>query len=276
MSEYIEVSDFDITLAEVSLVHRNRFVEGFHFNDYWGGRRMDGLVFCVSGRGFFDFDGDRLTLEAGQLLFLPSGSAYSVGCEEREPFVHYTVNFRLADYEPREGAVADILSGTRRFVCADREDGRIEACMERLLSTWQTKRNGYRVAAKAAVYELLATYFSGAGRALRDGEGYGKLRAAKQVMDEDFAHDHSVSELAGLCGLSETHFRRLWRRVFGVTPVAYLRARRIARAKDLLLSGLYSVSEAAHEVGFEDANYFSRVFRREMSITPGEFIMNGD
>lgn len=277
MFDKMEVSDFDLTLSEVLLVHRNRLVEGFRFNDYRGGRRMDGLVLCVSGRGIFEFDGERLSLSAGQMMFLPTGSAYTVTCEDPIPFVHYTVNFRLSSFEPTEGtAAARILSGKRRFICTDGEDGRMKACMEKLLSLWQAKRNGYRIMAKAAVYELLGAYLTGAGRALRDVEGYGKLRAAKHVMDEDFCHDHAISELAALCNLSQTHFRRLWRRVFGITPVAYLRSRRIARARDLLLSGLYSVSDAARESGFDDANYFSRVFRKETGLTPSEYMTSGE
>lgn len=270
---FVEISDFDFSIAEVLLVHRNRFVEGYCYHGYRSGRRMDGLVLCVSGRGFFDFEDGRVELRAGQMLFLPMGSSYSVSCAVSESFVHYTANFRLSDVDaPEETAAALILDGKHRFVCEDGEDGYFSSCMERLLSLWQAKRNGYRVMARAVLYELLGRYLSGAGRMLRDGEGYGKLRAAKRVMDEDFCHDHGVPELAALCELSETHFRRLWQRVFGMSPTAYLRSRRIARAKDLLLSGVYSVSEAAREVGYADANYFARVFRTETGLTPSEFM----
>lgn len=269
----MEVADFDFNIAEVLLVHRNRFVKDFCFHGYRGGRRMDGLVFCVSGRGIFDFDDGRVELAAGQMLFLPTDSSYSVTCTGGEPFVHYTANFRLADTEAAEDTVAAlILGGGHRFVCRDGEDGYLSSCMERLLSLWQAKGNGYRVMARSVICELLWRYLTGAGRELRDGEKYGKLRAAKRVMDEDFGHDHGVPDLAALCGLSETHFRRLWHRVFGVSPTAYLRARRIARARDLLLSGVYSVSDAAREVGYGDANYFARVFRTETGISPSAFV----
>ena len=269
----MEVLDFDFQIAEVLLVHRNRFVEGYCYHGYRGGRRMDGLVLCVSGRGVFDFDDGRVELAAGQMMFLPAECSYSVWCAESEPFVHYTANFRLSGIEAAEGtAAALILGGDHRFVCADGEDGYFSSTMERLLSLWQVKRNGYRVMAKSVIGELLFRYLTGAGRELRDGEKYGKLRAAKRVMDEDFCHDHGIPELAALCDLSETHFRRLWHRVFGVSPTAYLRARRIARARDLLLSGVYSVTDAAREVGYDDANYFARVFRAEVGLSPTDFM----
>lgn len=272
MWDIIEVADFDARIGDVLLVHRNRFIKSFRFSDYREGRRMDGLVFCVSGRGIFEFENRRLELHQGQLLFFPAGSAYSVTCENDEPFVHYTVNFILDSYTPKSGTiVSEILSGRRLFVC-EAESDRFSARLEELLSLWQAKRNGYRLMARAVLSELLFRYLTLAGRALRDREGYGKLQAAKNLLDKDFCHDHSIPELSALCGLSETHFRRLWSRLFGSTPSAYLRARRMQRARDLLLSGLYSVSEAAREVGYADPNYFARIFRQETGITPTEFM----
>ena len=272
MWDIIEVADFDAQIGQVLLVHRNRFVKSFRFSDYRDGRRMDGLVFCVSGRGIFDFGDHRLELLPGQLLFLPAGSAYSVSCEDDDPFIHYTANFILDSYTPRDGTiVSEILSGRHLFVC-EAESDRFTAHLEELLSLWQAKRNGYRLMARSILTELLFRYLTLAGRALRDPDGYGKLRAAKKLLDEDFRHDHDIPELSALCGLSETHFRRLWRRLFGSTPSAYLRARRMQRARDLLLSGLYSVSEAAREVGYSDPNYFARIFRQETGITPTEFM----
>ncbi|MGM9626357.1 MAG: helix-turn-helix domain-containing protein [Eubacteriales bacterium] len=44
------------------------------------------------------------------------------------------------------------------------------------------------------------------------------------------------------------------------------------RAKDLLLSGQYTISDAAREVGFSDPNYFARIFRSKEGISPSEFM----
>ena len=48
--------------------------------------------------------------------------------------------------------------------------------------------------------------------------------------------------------------------------------KRILKAKDLLLSGEYSVSDTAREVGFDDASYFSRLFRQRTGYSPSEFL----
>ena len=72
--------------------------------------------------------------------------------------------------------------------------------------------------------------------------------------------------------MSVTSFRRMFTKLFAMPPVEYRMNKRILRAKDLLLSGQYSVSEASREVGFTDPNYFTRVFRAREGVSPSEFI----
>ena len=126
--------------------------------------------------------------------------------------------------------------------------------------------------AKALLGELLYLYFTDAAHSMRDEDSYERLRPAKQALDKPGAAEYSVRELADLCQLSETHFRRLFGALFGMTPTEYRMNKRILRARDLLLSGQYTVTEAAHAVGFSDPSYFAKVFRAETGIAPREFM----
>ena len=72
--------------------------------------------------------------------------------------------------------------------------------------------------------------------------------------------------------MSETHFRRMFAKLFAVPPTEYRLRKRILRAKDLLLSGQYTISEAARQVGFSDPNYFARIFKLKEGVSPSEFI----
>ena len=45
------------------------------------------------------------------------------------------------------------------------------------------------------------------------------------------------------------------------------------RARDLLLSGQYSVAETAREVGYSDPNYFTRLFRARIGVSPSDFMI---
>ena len=77
----------------------------------------------------------------------------------------------------------------------------------------------------------------------------------------------TTAELAGLCGLTESHFIRAFHREFGLPPHAYQLRLRLAAAAELLGAGL-PVSTVAYECGFADQSHLSRKFRESYGMTP--------
>ncbi|HEV2817928.1 MAG TPA: AraC family transcriptional regulator [Allosphingosinicella sp.] len=87
-----------------------------------------------------------------------------------------------------------------------------------------------------------------------------------------FLHDHvdrgvSLSEMAGVAGLSQFHLARYFKDAFGAAPIAYHRALRLARAADLLAGG-QSVAAAAEATGYSDQVALSHAFRRHYGAPP--------
>jgi len=80
----------------------------------------------------------------------------------------------------------------------------------------------------------------------------------------------AVSDLAALCHLSVPHFRRLFHRHTGRSPMAFIAAQRMARAKEWLERGA-SIKQVAAETGFDDPLYFMRMFKKITGQTAGEF-----
>ena len=272
MPENSHTADFDFSVTEVLLVHRNSHVHNFKWTEYRTGRKMDGLVFCIGGRALYDCNGETFSIGEGQVLFLPATSSYTMRAESIEPFLHYTVNFRLSppECDPSSG-IAEILTGKRRYLTDPHKAPMFSEHFERLLSVWQSKGSGYRVMAKSLILELLYLYLTDARRTLRDSGDYKKLLPAKKRLD-DCLDNTGIAELAALCSLSETHFRRLFYQLFGSSPTEYRLRKRLLRACDLLLSEQYSVTDAARETGFSDPNYFTRIFRRHIGVTPTEYM----
>jgi AraC-like DNA-binding protein len=85
-----------------------------------------------------------------------------------------------------------------------------------------------------------------------------------------------VEELASVSGLSRAHFSRVFTESEGLPPAEFVLQQRMQRAAKLLTSAaLLPVKEVAIITGFDDANYFSKVFRRIFGITPTEFRTTG-
>ena len=88
------------------------------------------------------------------------------------------------------------------------------------------------------------------------------LRRARDFADRHYAQPLSLSEIAGVAGLSKYHFLRLFRATYGITPMEYVSQRRIERAQDLLRSTNLTVTEVCFAVGFSSLGSFSSRFRQ--------------
>lgn len=103
-------------------------------------------------------------------------------------------------------------------------------------------------------------------------EAYYEDRIKKAVQ---FIRDHSgadirITDIAAQYSMSITHFRRLFKRYTGRSPLQYRTQLRVSQAKQLLAEGR-SIKETALAAGYNDVFYFMRVFKKYTGIPPGRF-----
>jgi AraC-like DNA-binding protein len=106
-----------------------------------------------------------------------------------------------------------------------------------------------------------------------------EYRTMQHVIDHIIAnleHPLPVEKLAEVSGLSRAHFSRVFAASEGIPPAEYVLRRRLQRATKLLTKAAdLSVKEVAVMSGFEDPNYFAKVFRRYFGASPTEFRTTG-
>lgn len=98
-----------------------------------------------------------------------------------------------------------------------------------------------------------------------------RLSPAIRHLEGHFAERITVSGLARLSGLSETHFRRCFRDTVGCSPIDYLTTMRINAARRLLETTDRLIADIAQETGFSDHAHFIRTFRALRQMSPGEY-----
>ena len=72
-------------------------------------------------------------------------------------------------------------------------------------------------------------------------------------------------------GLTERTFKRRFARATGLSPMEYIHTLRLEEAKQMLEGGDLPVEAVANEVGYEDASFFGRLFRRKVGLTPAQY-----
>lgn len=97
---------------------------------------------------------------------------------------------------------------------------------------------------------------------------------AKEYIDENFVKDISLDEISRQMNLSPYYFSKLFKEETGENFIEYLTAVRIGHAKDLLMDQEKSMKEICSEVGYSDPNYFSRIFKKVVGVTPTEYREN--
>ena len=97
------------------------------------------------------------------------------------------------------------------------------------------------------------------------------LRRTLDAIEDRLSEPLTLDDLAREAALSPYHFARAFKASVGASPLRYVAERRVGRAKELLATRRYRVSEVAALVGFSDASHFSRVFRRHVGLTPSAY-----
>lgn len=107
---------------------------------------------------------------------------------------------------------------------------------------------------------------------LRDRELPAALGRAIYYIQGNYEKPLQLSDVAGFCGVSPGYLSRLFPEQLGVSFVDYLTSVRMKVAEELLLENRLPIKEIAWSVGFQDPNYFSRIFRKQKGIAPSTYL----
>ena len=95
-----------------------------------------------------------------------------------------------------------------------------------------------------------------------------KLVRAVEYIQDQLNTDLTVSGIAQAVCLSPYHFTRLFKESTGQSPYQYVVEARVRKAKELLTTGKFTISEVAYDVGFVDQSHLTRHFKRIFGLPP--------
>lgn len=96
--------------------------------------------------------------------------------------------------------------------------------------------------------------------------------AVIEYIEDHLKEDLSLAELAGVAGISASHFNSLFRQSVGLPAHRYVLRRRVDRAFELLAFGQVRLSDVARQSGFADQSHMARCMRKVLGTTPAEVV----
>jgi AraC-like DNA-binding protein len=126
-------------------------------------------------------------------------------------------------------------------------------------------------ASNAFLYALL-THIGNLEQQRRSADAlHPRLAQAVQYLHEHLSEEIDAESIASAACASYSHLSALFRETFGCGPIKYQQNLRLASAQKLLLNPYMSLDEIAQQSGYEDTNYFVRLFRKAYGKPPGKW-----
>lgn len=110
-----------------------------------------------------------------------------------------------------------------------------------------------------------------------DNSSMRQLRVKKKILDYIQAHymyELSMQDVARVMNYSEAYFCKLFKQCFDKNFTSYLTEYRVEQAKKMLQEPAVNIKEVGRAVGYADANYFAKVFKRATGNSPTEYRLN--
>jgi two-component system response regulator YesN len=105
----------------------------------------------------------------------------------------------------------------------------------------------------------------------KEEQASGIIKKAKVFIEENYHKDISLDDVSRIVDISPYYFSKLFKEETGENFIDYLTNIRIEKAKKLLQNRELSIKTICVDTGYSDPNYFSRIFKKQVGITPTEY-----
>lgn len=239
----------------------------------------DKVYAVTAGRGTLYLEEGRYDLRAGQVMIIPAGTMQQGFSDPEAPLVKYFVHFR---------SVTAMAVHLLRFYPPPRRltgptAKQVTSLCQQMQEEWQGKQRGRQLALRSILMQIMLMAYradakdvlpadtsegvAGKGHCPTE-EQYDALRRALACITTRYHEPLVLADIADTAKLSPPYFNTLFSRLVGVPPIRFLESLRMRKARELLASGEMPVAQIAATVGYADANYFSRAFRRRVGVSP--------
>lgn len=218
-------------------------------------RHSSALLYVVRGGIRFFIDGREMIARERDIVYLPEGCSYSYRASKEISAL--SVEFDIV----KNGKGTNLVfAHTPVLACSDTPEKTAEH-FSLISKSFAINDLSSKIERTCSLLFLLS-FINDSDEEEKTEKAQKKLAPAVYRLRECYCEKVYTKELAALCDLSESQFRRLFKEAYGVSPITYKNNLRIKMACSLLQSGAYSISEISDILGFDDIYAFSHAFKK--------------
>ncbi len=249
----LNIDGFSIEKINIFSVSREKNYK----HSFMDGRPCHAFIYTESGSILDEFAHPRvekIVAGSGTLVFIPKGTRYSATYLDDE------TKLKTVQFEINTGALPPYLCTPQKIELTN-----ARAVINSFFNAIENAKANHTFHYISLLYDLfwqIDTQYNGLPKKFM------RLAAALEDISVSPEKNEKISYYANMCFMSEVNFRRLFREYTGKSPIEYRNELRLKKAKSMLQSGEYNVSESAEATGFTNLSFFIRLYKEFFGHTP--------
>lgn len=269
-------------LGESWIREYGKDVTGFHFHN------LMEIGYCRSGEGELILDGQAVRYQPNMISIIPANYPHTTVSEGLSFFEYLFFNpAQLVSelYPENEAYRRRILEklNSRALLLKGQENRSMVMIAGMIMEEMRGKQSNYIDSVRGLLLALLTEilrvndreeYSQALGINVHRGSGAAKISAALEYVETEYAGFVRVEDLAKVCHMSETHFRRVFEICMNMSPVDYVNLIRIQKACELMKKTNDPMDIVAQKVGYSTTSTFNRNFKKILGTSPYQWKIN--
>ena len=221
--------------------------------------KYSGLVVTLSGSANFSLNGEKYALHKGVVLHAGPGMKIEIEATSKDAFHYIVVHYKSLE--------STLDFNNRHFLIETGEHNKINYFIQQLIQYEKFPGDINQLKCKTIFLKLIETMLVCA-----------KMQTTSNVVDyaiiymaENYTQSISIAEIAEEVGCERRKLAYLFDKQMGMSPIQFLTEIRLKKSREILRITAIPIKEIAEMVGYQDAFYYCRVFKKQYGMTPSEY-----
>ena len=228
-------------------------------------RKNNALLYFYGCDGIYKSkNGNKINAKQGDIIYLPKCSQYYT------QFLNKTkqISTVLIEFDIRQNIEEVIFSNDIKIIHSNTNE-LIKNLFLKIANEFSLQNHSL-FSIKSYLYEIFNIIQKNNLQKLISNS-FNSIKKGIEYLENDISQKLSIEEVAALCNVSNSYFRKQFKAYSGYSPIEYRLNKKIFYAQKLLINGEYSVSQISDMLGFSDVSYFSKIFKNKTGKAPKQF-----